>query len=140
MVNRWKNSSRRMFDFDKEHERRFEEFFFLFFFSSFKAIESILLIIIRITRVLVIVTSNGKSMEKFFIRRIFDFDKENLGIFLSFFFQVSRLSNLFLDGIIRVFVIVTSNNKSMEKLREKNLTDTRKGLRSILYITRFEVE
>ena len=87
MVNRWKNSSRRMFDFDKEHERRFEEFFFLFFFSSFKAIESILLIIIRITRVLVIVTSNGKSMEKFFIRRIFDFDKENLGIFLSFFFK-----------------------------------------------------
>ena len=72
-----------MFDFDKEHERRFEEFFFLFF-SSFK--------------------------------------------------------NLFFDGIIRVFVIVTSNDKSIEKLRKKNLTDTRKGLRSILYITRFEVE
>ena len=73
-----------MFDFDKEHERRFEEFFFLFF-SSFKTIESIL--------------------------------RWNY-----------------------VFVIVTSNDKSIEKLRKKNLTDTRKGLRSILYITRFEVE
>lgn len=65
---------------------------------------------------------------------------EDLKNFSFFFFQVSRLSNLFFDGIIRVFVIVTSNDKSIEKLRKKNLTDTRKGLRSILYITRFEVE
>lgn len=36
---------RRMFDFDKEHERRFEEFFFLFFFQVSRIYSSIELLV-----------------------------------------------------------------------------------------------